>query len=139
MSRSKGVKNERRADELLQEAGYWTYRPENASYSDNDLWNLFDVAGLHIPTRRLYFLQVKSNTPQGMHSFFDKAYPFDGVSDVTVGFATRRDGQPGPHTPSASWQLAEPINGRGYEWVVDERDVDCDPGEMVVDHLESQL
>lgn len=138
MSRAKGVKNERRADQLLQEAGYDTYRPENASYDDNDLWNLFDVAGRY-RDEHLYFLQVKSNIPSGMNEYFDAAYPFSRMSCVRVGFATRRDGQPGPHTASPSWQLAEAVDGRGYRWVVDERGEECEPGEMVVDHLESKL
>lgn len=141
MSKQKGRTNERRVDRLYQQAGYRTYRPENASYGDNDMWNLFDVGAVADSPdsdSQLILTQVKTNTTGGeLTAFFDDTRLFTAVSGVTVHFVVVHDGHGGPHAESPACRLAAPLEpaAAGYHWVVDERDEDCDCGELVVAYL----
>lgn len=133
-----GNRTERDIEGCFNEAGYWTYRPENASYGDNDMWNLFDIGAVsvHVDRKgRLWLIQAKSNGTQGeLKRFFENTEPFQAVSGVSVGFAIRYDGHGGPHAKPAAIRLAA-ATADGYEWVVDERDMDCRMGEGVVEWL----
>jgi hypothetical protein len=64
----KGTRRERQAVELLQSAGYATYRPATVAFGENDLWGLFDVLAIapHLPLRAI---QVKSNRASGVVSW----------------------------------------------------------------------
>jgi len=135
-NRSKGVKNERRVDELYRAAGMWTYRPENASYSDNDLWNLFDLAAVDPRAGKQYLVQVKSNSTQGeLGDFVHDSRPLRRVSGVVCHFIIIYDGQGGHNPTPASVRLAR-ATADGADWVVDERDDGKDFGQQTVLYLE---
>lgn len=116
MSTQKGRRNERKAREAYERAGWWVYSPENASYGDNDLWNLFDLACIDVMRSVIALVQVKSNRAQGVRQWCNDTRPFDAVSGVQCQFLVRHDRE--------GWQAIEPLrDGRGsYKTVYDERE-----------------
>lgn len=64
----KGTRRERQAVDLLQQAGYATYRPATVQFGENDVWGLFDVVAIapHLPLRAV---QVKSNRAVGVRDW----------------------------------------------------------------------
>lgn len=65
---SKGTRREREAVELLQRAGYATYRPATVQYGENDVWGLFDALAI-APDKPLRAVQVKSNRATGIRAW----------------------------------------------------------------------
>lgn len=118
MSTQKGRRNERKAREAYERAGWWVYSPENASYGDNDLWNLFDLAAIGVRTGRLAFAQVKSNNASGIRQWCNDTRPFDDVSGVECHFLVRHDRE--------GWRLFRPVRyaPAAYQCQMDERDDD---------------
>lgn len=116
MSTQKGRRNERKAREAYERAGWWAYSPENASYGDNDLWNLFDLAAIDVRTGRLAFAQVKSNRAQGIRQWCNDTRPFDAVRGVQCHFLVRHDRE--------GWRLFRPVRDASgaYQCQMDERD-----------------
>lgn len=129
---SKGNRNERRVAELYEQAGGESYRPENSQYGTNDLWNLFDLGVIHPPY--LYLVQVKSNQSTGVTQWFADTEPFRAVPGVMTHFVVVHDGQGGHNPEPPACRLGVAHDG-SYEWAVDERGVDCDFGERVVERL----
>lgn len=68
ISVSKGTSRERQAVDLLQRAGYATYRPATVRFGENDLWGLFDVLCI-APDLPLRAIQVKSNCATGIRDW----------------------------------------------------------------------
>lgn len=129
----KGSKNERHLRDIYQNAGYWTYRPMNVQYGDNDMWNLFDLAALspeHSDSvgtwRHIELVQCKTNRAAGIRQWFRDVQPFTDVHGLTVRFAVRHDRE--------GWRLAGPTQN-GYEWLYDGRD----NGECIGDGLTAYL
>lgn len=79
-SRSKGNKNERRAELLLQKSGYKTQRCGYRKFKQNDFFGLFDI--LAIKSNESCLIQVKSNSKPGkklfseIQEFFNKYNQF---------------------------------------------------------------
>lgn len=65
---SKGSQRERQAVDILQRAGYATYRPATVRFGENDVWGLFDVLAI-APDKPLRAIQVKSNRAKGIRSW----------------------------------------------------------------------
>jgi len=65
---SKGSRREREAVQLLQRAGYATYRPATVRFGENDVWGLFDVLAI-APDLPLRAIQVKSNRAAGIRDW----------------------------------------------------------------------
>lgn len=130
----KGATNERHLRDIYQNAGYWTYRPMNVQYGDNDMWNLFDLAALHYgdwwddgdQRPWLELVQCKTNRAQGIKQWMQDVRPFEAVSGVQVRFAVRHDRE--------GWRLAGPTEG-GYTWLYDGRE----SGECIGDGLTNYL
>lgn len=139
---AKGARTEREAVEIYESAGFDVYRPETARYGDNDMWNLFDLAGidsrrLHDTTRTISFAQVKSNRARGITDWFSDAYPFTEVPGVEIHYLVRHDGHGGSDPTPAAWRLAVPVEGDAdaYRWAVDERGEVDGTGELLEEYL----
>lgn len=121
---SKGKRRERQAAKLYEAAGYQVETPVETKWDTNtDFFNLFD--GMASDGGWLRFYQVKSNRAVGINDYFEDAaetVPKFAVIDYLV--CHDREG----------WRFAE-VRQNGYEWVVDERDMDCKMGEGVTDYL----
>lgn len=111
----KGRRNELQARKAYEAAGYWVYSPENASYGDNDLWNLFDLACLDPWRNELVFVQVKSNTASGLRQWCNDTRPFDRLCGAQTHFVVKHDQE--------GWRVIEPDRhgSIAYETVYDER------------------
>ena len=68
-SRSKGNKNERRAELLLKKLGYETQRAGYRRFKQNDFFGLFDI--LAIKPNENMLVQVKSNAKPVKKTFED--------------------------------------------------------------------
>jgi len=55
----KGANAEREFKQILENRGYWVYKPNRSRYHDNDLWNTWDMAGIN--QKELVLVQVKCN------------------------------------------------------------------------------
>lgn len=124
MSKKKGDRRERQAREILEEAGWTVESPNSTPYPQGygvDFFGLFDFMAFKDGEKPL-FGQVKSNRPGGITSFHEdcheKQFPWD-FADVE--FWTCYDGE--------GWRIDE-VTEDGYETVVDERDEDCNMGEI---------
>lgn len=115
---SKGRRNERKAREAYERAGWWVYVPENASYGDNDLWNLFDLAAVDVRSSMIHFTQVKSNRAVDIRQWCNDTRPFDGARDVQCVFLVRHDRQ--------GWRSFKPVRDTSatYQCQLDERSDD---------------
>lgn len=118
---SKGARRERQAREIYEQAGYWVYSPQNVTYGDNDLWNLFDLACFHAPAGEFRFVQVKSNGARGIRKWSTVAKHFQDSSEcVQADFVIPYDNE--------GWRLVRPSDG-SHTTVYDERESDCPMGE----------
>lgn len=115
---TKGQRNERKAAECYQAAGYETYRPETSKWDENDVFGLYDM--LAFKPGELRMIQVKTNRAAGVRSWMPTARAFESVSGVCVDFAVRHDRE--------GWRLMQPTSD-GYETVYDGRDSDANMGE----------
>lgn len=119
MSTQKGRRNERKAREAYERAGWWVYSPENASYGDNDLWNLFDLAAINPRGPRMALVQVKTNSQATMGKTFHDSRPFCRLRDVAVHFLVKHDRK--------GWQLLTPAGDKtgvartAYDEITDDR------------------
>lgn len=127
---SKGTRREREAVELLQLAGYATYRPATVRFGENDVWGLFDVLAI-APDRPLRAIQVKSNRAVGIRDWcrHTRLWRAHGIrTEYWVPVDNR------------GWRLirchTDPMDGGPTETAVcDERDMDCSMGDGVVEYL----
>lgn len=122
--KKKGDRRERQAREILENAGWTVESPNSTPYPQGygvDFFGLFDFMAFKEGEKPL-FGQVKSNRPGGITSFhedcLEKQFPFDFCE---VEFWTCYDGE--------GWRIDE-VTREGYETVVDERDEDCNMGEI---------
>lgn len=87
-SRQKGMRNERRAEKILQSEGWLTYRVKAPTKFSkcNDIFGLFDILAIQnfhelYPKKRTFtairFVQVKSNRKPPLKPFkeFSEQYP----------------------------------------------------------------
>ncbi len=125
MSKAKGDRRERQAEEILEEVGYTVEKPNSTPYPQNygvDFFGLFDIMAFKEDEKPL-FVQVKSNGARGIRSFpkecVEMQVPFDYVD---VEFWVCHDGE--------GWRVLE-IQEDGHETVFDERDMDLNMGEGV--------
>lgn len=124
-AKKKGDRNERKAKEDLEAAGWTVETPNATPYPQPhgvDFFGCFDF--MAVREGRVLFGQVKSNGPDGITSFAEKCLkmniPFD-IVDVEYWTFYDYNG----------WRIDE-ITPDGYETVVDERDSD----EMRTDAIE---
>lgn len=132
----KGDRRERQVAEVYDTDGGWVYRPENSRYDQNDMWGLFDLGCIQALTEpaTLTLIQVKSNQSSGVTQWFKDTSPFRAVSGVRVHFVVVHDGQGGHNPIPPACRVAVP-DSDGYEWVVDERDVECEFGDQLREYL----
>lgn len=128
MSRVKGNRREREAREFYESAGYWVYSPPNQQFCDTDVWGLFDLVCFRVTDGSMRFVQVKSNGASGVREWMQQAHHFEDVQNVTVDFLVPHDG--------VGWRLLQTTDDeRAYTCLLDERNKDCDMGDVVTKHL----
>lgn len=122
----KGNRREREAEDLWQQAGYRTYKPQESKYGETDMFGLFDFLA-HKRTGRTAWVQVKSNGARGIEEWVVAAREFLGPYDrAYMAVCYDREG----------WRLVRPTTtGGGHRTVVDEREHGCGMGELVVEYL----
>lgn len=123
---SKGTRRERQAVDILQEAGYATYRPATVRFGENDVWGLFDVLAI-APHRPLRAVQVKSNTAAGVrawsrHTRLWRAHGWTTEYWVPV--------------DNRGWRVLRCTGTEGHETVYDGRESDAAIGKGLVAFLE---
>jgi len=121
----KGSRNERAAVELLQSAGYATYRPATVRFGENDPFGLFDVLAFHVDKPPL-FVQVKSNRAGGVQAWMRQTWLW-ASHGLLCQYWVKHDRE--------GWRILEPDTD-GYRTVVDERKRDGTIGQYVADYLE---
>ena len=126
--REKGKRAEREADELYENAGWQTYRPQESKWGETDIFGLFDILALGPSPEPTHLIQVKSNGhygDRGLNSWCELAlqYARDGVR---VRMMIRYD--------RSGWRVIDPVPG-GYQTVLDERKSDCDIGDKLQEYL----
>ena len=141
---SKGKRNERRAAELYEQAGFRTFRPQESKFGETDMFGLFDImaippANSHCP---VHLIQVKTNRASGIESWLEDADPFHCIGTTQPVFLVAYDGQGGHNPIPQRWRLIRhgvSDAGPKEEWV-DERDEDVrGDGEGVVRYLQRLL
>lgn len=127
MSKSKGDRNERKAREVLEDAGWTVESPNSTPYPQPygvDFFGLFDFMAFKDGEKPLLG-QVKTNGARGIQSFpeecKEKQVPFDNV-DVEYWV----------HYDNEGWRILE-VEEDGYEEVLDERESDNNIGEDAVE------
>lgn len=125
MSKQKGDKNERRARETYEDAGFEVENPNYSRYGNTDYYGLFDF--MAIRGDRLVFAQVKTNSAQGVRGWMEDASELvpDGVE---LHFLVYHDYQ--------GFRLMMPNGPPSYKTVVDERKSSCNWGEELLEFLE---
>lgn len=127
---SKGKRRERQAAELYKRAGYETFRPQESKWGETDMFGLYDMVA-HKPTMRTHWVQVKSNRAAGIRSWCENARRFLGPhSRPLMAVCYDQEG----------WRVLRPTAPghpeRAFTAVVDERDEECEMGELVVEYLQ---
>lgn len=79
---AKGDDRERQAANILQRAGYATYRPATVRFGENDMFGLFDILAV-APDMEPRAIQVKSNRAVGLKDWKRHTHLFR-----QLGFAT---------------------------------------------------
>lgn len=122
-----GYQTELQGMKAYQRAGYWCHKPESRSHpgqTNQDMWNLFDIAAFNPTLEEIRFVQVKTNSTQGeLGEWCQRAKHFATVPGVQVEFGVRYDRE--------GWRVIKPgFDGRRYRTVVDTRewDVPIDEG-----------
>lgn len=129
---SKGDDRERQAVELWQRAGYATYRPATVRFGENDIFGLFDLLAVSPSQNHVHGVQVKSNRATGINSWRRHTALWRALGWRTF-YAVPIDHE--------GWRLIEcgspgPLDrGPEHTTVVDEREMDCNMGEGIVEYL----
>jgi len=58
---AKGTRNEKRCEDALKADGYETWRVRRTKFGNMDAFGLFDIIGWQRRSKRMRFIQVKSN------------------------------------------------------------------------------
>lgn len=122
----KGDDRERQAVDILQSAGYATYRPATVRYGENDPFGLFDVLAFapNLPPR---FVQVKSNRAVGIRGWSRHTSLWRRHGILTEYWVPYdREG----------WRIIEATDD-GHTTVCDERGTYCNMGDKVEEWLQS--
>lgn len=126
MSKKKGDRRERQAREHYEAAGYTVERAQGTRYDRSDWYNHFDLMAFR--PDGLVFIQVKSNQASGVQEMLAwvREHSPPGIRyDVAV--CHDREG----------WRLLRLVpDADTYEVVVDEREKDCEMGELLTEYLE---
>lgn len=115
MSKKKGDRRERQAEEILDSAGYNTEKPNSTPFKQKsvDFFECFDIMAVR-EDEPVLFIQVKANVAREINDFVGKCkknkIPFDYVK---VEFWVCHDRK--------GWRIFK-IESDGYELVFDERD-----------------
>ena len=124
----KGDRREREAVDLLEQAGYWPFRPATYQYGENDPWGLFDILAIDpdcvLPFRAV---QVKSNRATGIRSWREETEIFRNHGFVTEFWV------PVDHK---GWRIID-CRSDTHTTVVDEREQTGVFGDGVVEYLRS--
>lgn len=78
MSRAKGNRIERKAEDYWEEKGFITDKKPHTQYQDQDFFSLFDILAVK-PGEKFKFIQVKTNGANGINKFADEVrekFPF---------------------------------------------------------------
>jgi len=123
--KQKGDRRERQAVELYERAGYKVERCHGVRWGRTDWYGHFDL--MAVRPDRFRFIQVKSNAASGINEInqWAEMWAPDAIQyDMLV--CHDREG----------WRLIRCWpEGDTYTTVVDERDMDCQMGDGVADHL----
>ncbi len=139
---AKGKRNEREAAELYEEAGFDTFRPQESKYGETDIFGEFDILAIKPNSERdTRLVQVKSNRPEGVEGWVERAFAYWGYGR-RVEMVVAYDGHGGPHPTPKRWRLIQPKRvGDSIEPMdrIDERsdNVPAD-GEGLVDYLKNE-
>lgn len=109
--RAKGRRQERRAEERLENQGFATARAKMSRFGDNDFFNKFDIIAIH-PEETPRLIQVKSNVAKGKEDILEFAHDYILWKDFNVELWVWHDYK--------GWRIMRIENG---EWTktVDER------------------
>ena len=123
MSRSKGNRAERDAEDIYEAEGYRVFRPQESKFGETDIFGEFDIlavppAGSALPVR---LSQVKSNRAEGIQQWTEDALDYYTAS-TAVEMLVRHDGQGGHNPTPPRWRVIVPYADPEYrhEVVVDE-------------------
>ena len=124
--RAKGSRNERKTMKVYERAGYWCHKPEarsHAGQSNQDMWNLFDIAAFHVHVPEIRFVQVKSNGADGVRTWCQQAKYFARVPGVQCDFVSRYDNE--------GYRMIKPVlaDTQAYTTVFDSRGSDSNMGD----------
>lgn len=122
---SKGKRREREAAELYERAGYETFRPQESKFGETDMFGLFDLVAVQ-QGQYVRFAQVKSNKASGIEAWMKEVVADFPVSTAAFDFLVCHDRQ--------GWRLFE-VGLQDNAPLVDERSMDCQMGEGVVEWL----
>lgn len=133
---SKGSRREREAVGLYQRAGMATYRPATVQYGENDIAGLFDLLAFSPSHSRVHAVQVKSNGARGIRKWTRHTALFRRLGWRTF-YLVPIDNE--------GWRLIE-VDGvkriaesdAGAWNCVDERELDCDMGNGIVEYLRGE-
>lgn len=130
---SKGTRRERECVELYQRAGMATYRPATVQYGENDIFGLFDLLAVSPRSEHVHAVQVKSNRALGIEAWTRHTALWRRLGWRTF-YAVPIDNE--------GWRLIE-CRGVGLcrsdnKTRVDERELDCDMGDGVVEWLRNE-
>jgi len=125
--RAKGNRIERKAKNLLNDAGYRTARMQHTRYGDNDFFNLYDITAVQ-PGKPVKFIQVKSNQQPNLQEFKKETLETVGL-EAQVEIWT--------HYDRKGWEIRR-LNRMNKEWetLVDERNADSTIGTEVKKHFQ---
>ena len=125
MTRRKGNRRERQAEQMYQRAGYKTEICRGLRWGRTDWFGLFDVMAIK-EGHKVRFAQVKSNQVSDVNGWIAKARRFCDPKHVALDYLVCHDYK--------GWRFIQE-SADGYETVFDERNEDCDMGEGLTEFL----
>lgn len=133
--RAKGSRNELKTMKAYERAGYWCHKPESRSHagqSNQDMWNLFDIAAMHVHIPEIRFVQVKTNGASGLRQWCRKARYFARVPGIQCDYVVRYDGE--------GYRVIKPMlsDSQAYTTVFDSRDSDSNIGDDLAAFLRGE-
>jgi len=122
---SKGDRRERQAVDILQRAGFATYRPATVRFGENDIFGLFDVLAISPAHGPVWAIQVKSNRATGVEAWARHTWLWRRVGWATC-YLVPVDGE--------GWRLIE-CTDSGTHTLYDGRQTDENMGDGLVAYL----
>lgn len=144
---TKGKRRERQASELYEQAGYETFRPQESKWGETDMFGLFDIlaipgrhedrTAIHPRETSVRLAQVKSNRASGIEQWCRDVTGLLG-GPVKADFLVCHDRE--------GWRLLCPYSDKMHKKpvpidsiepyiLVDERELDCNMGEGIIEYL----